>query len=62
MAGAVIMKTATKEYVSGWTPLGIPRLTKNIKDAERMLKTAANRVAENLNESEHSDSFEAVGV
>ena len=34
MAGAVIMKTATKEYVSGWTPLGIPRLTKNIKDAE----------------------------
>lgn len=46
---AIIYDTATGKYISGWSPIGVPKLTNDVKYAETMLRSAAMRVVENLN-------------
>lgn len=46
---AMIYDTASGKYVSGWSPTGAPKLTDDAKYAETMLRSAAMRVADNLN-------------
>lgn len=47
---AVIHDTVTGKYISGWSSTGQPKLSEK-KYAETMLRTAAKRVADNLNSS-----------
>lgn len=50
---ATIYDTVAGKYISGWSSTGLPKLTDDVKYAETMLRSAANRVAENLNNSSY---------
>lgn len=54
---AMIYDTATGKYISGWSPIGVPKLTNDVKYAETMLRSAAMRVAENLNKQTFTQQY-----